>query len=145
VAQACNPSYLGGRDGEDCGSRPAQTNVQKTPSQPMAGYSGGHLSPQATWGNMNRRIEVQAALEINWDPISKTTNAKRAGGLAQVVRGLAQVVKCLPSKWGPWVAHPVLPFPAKKKKVPAVGSRAAMSIANTPWEMCVNLHFLWSP
>jgi hypothetical protein len=26
VAHASNPSYLGGRDQEDCGSKPAQTN-----------------------------------------------------------------------------------------------------------------------
>jgi hypothetical protein len=33
VAHAtCNPSYLGGGDQEDCGSRPAQVN-SKTPSQ----------------------------------------------------------------------------------------------------------------
>jgi hypothetical protein len=26
VAHACNPSYSGGRDKEDCGSKPAQVN-----------------------------------------------------------------------------------------------------------------------
>jgi hypothetical protein len=29
VAQACNPSYLGGRDQEDCSSNPAQENSSK--------------------------------------------------------------------------------------------------------------------
>jgi hypothetical protein len=33
VAHACNPSYSGGRDQEDFGSKPAQQIVHKTPSQ----------------------------------------------------------------------------------------------------------------
>jgi hypothetical protein len=42
VAHACNPSYSGGRDQEDCSSKPAWTTVgktlsQKNPSQKTAG------------------------------------------------------------------------------------------------------------
>jgi hypothetical protein len=31
VAHACNPSYLGGRDQEDCGSMSAQANCLQDP------------------------------------------------------------------------------------------------------------------
>jgi hypothetical protein len=31
VAHACNPSYLGGRDQEDCSSKPAQANSSQDP------------------------------------------------------------------------------------------------------------------
>jgi hypothetical protein len=31
VAHACNPSYSGGRDQEDCGSKPAWENSSKDP------------------------------------------------------------------------------------------------------------------
>jgi hypothetical protein len=31
VAHACNLSYSGGRDQEDCGSKPAQENSSKDP------------------------------------------------------------------------------------------------------------------
>jgi hypothetical protein len=31
VAHACNPSYLGGRDQEDCGLKPAQANISMRP------------------------------------------------------------------------------------------------------------------
>jgi hypothetical protein len=43
VAQACNPRYLGGRDLEVRGSRPARA---KSSEDPMAGHVGVHLSPQ---------------------------------------------------------------------------------------------------
>jgi hypothetical protein len=31
LTQACNPSYSGGRDQEDCGSRPAWANSSQNP------------------------------------------------------------------------------------------------------------------
>jgi hypothetical protein len=31
VAHICNPSYSGGRDQEDCGSKPAQANISQDP------------------------------------------------------------------------------------------------------------------
>jgi hypothetical protein len=31
IAHACNPSYSGGRDQEDCGSKPAQANSFRNP------------------------------------------------------------------------------------------------------------------
>jgi hypothetical protein len=42
VAHACNPSYSGDRDKQDCGSKPAWANrlqelAQKNPSQKRAG------------------------------------------------------------------------------------------------------------
>jgi hypothetical protein len=42
VAHTCNLSYLGGRDQEDCGSKPAQANssqypISKNPSLKRAG------------------------------------------------------------------------------------------------------------
>jgi hypothetical protein len=33
VAHACNPTYSGGRDQEDCDSKPAQAKVRETLSQ----------------------------------------------------------------------------------------------------------------
>jgi hypothetical protein len=50
VAHACNPSYSGGRDKEDCGPRPAQivhkTLSQKNPSQKMAGGVAQGVGPE---------------------------------------------------------------------------------------------------
>jgi hypothetical protein len=37
VAQACNPSYSGGRDQEDPSLRPAQARTLQGPLQPVAG------------------------------------------------------------------------------------------------------------
>jgi hypothetical protein len=31
VPHACNPSYLGGKDQEDCGSKPAKANSSQNP------------------------------------------------------------------------------------------------------------------
>jgi hypothetical protein len=45
----------------------------------------------ATEGSTNRILEVQASLGIKCDPISKITNAQRAGRVTQVV-------ELLPSK-----------------------------------------------
>jgi hypothetical protein len=52
--------------------------VHKTPSQPIAGYSGSLLSSQVF------RIVIQAVPTIKQDPISKITKAERAEGMAQV-------------------------------------------------------------
>jgi hypothetical protein len=38
-AKSCNPSYLGGRDWEDC-----SLGLLKTPSQPMTGCSGIYMA-----------------------------------------------------------------------------------------------------
>jgi hypothetical protein len=51
----------------------------------MAGCGGMHLSSSAMWGSTNRRIMVQHDPGIKQDLISKITNTKRAGGVAQVV------------------------------------------------------------
>jgi hypothetical protein len=54
-------------------------------SQPIARSGGQLLSSLATQGSTNKRIPVQAFPGIKQDPISKITNAKRNGGVAQVV------------------------------------------------------------
>jgi hypothetical protein len=61
----------------------------------------------ALQGNPNKRVIVQASLGIKGDPISKITNTRRAGFVAQVVEPL-------PSK------HETLSSTSstKKKKVP---------------------------
>jgi hypothetical protein len=51
VAYACNPSYSGGRDQEDHGSKPVQANswqapTLKNPSQKRAGGVGPEFKPQ---------------------------------------------------------------------------------------------------
>jgi hypothetical protein len=53
VAHACNPSYLGGRDQEDCGSKPARENSsartylkKKNPSQKRDGGVAQGLGPE---------------------------------------------------------------------------------------------------
>jgi hypothetical protein len=50
IAHTCNPSYLGGWDLKGSASKPPWTKrVHKTPSQPVTGCNGTHLSSQATW------------------------------------------------------------------------------------------------
>jgi hypothetical protein len=45
AVQACNASYLGSRDGDDCGSRPASAKmVMRTISTEKTGHSGSCLS-----------------------------------------------------------------------------------------------------
>jgi hypothetical protein len=43
VAHTCNPSYSGGRDQEDCGSKPAQANSSQDPifKKPFTKRAGG--------------------------------------------------------------------------------------------------------
>jgi hypothetical protein len=60
VAHACNPNYSGGRDQEDCGSKPAWANSvtlsQKTPTHKRAGrvaQKAEHLSSKHKALNTN--------------------------------------------------------------------------------------------
>jgi hypothetical protein len=46
VTQACNPSYLGGRDQKNCGLRATSAKVHKTPSQAMTGQGSSCVSSQ---------------------------------------------------------------------------------------------------
>jgi hypothetical protein len=51
MAHACNPSYSGGRDQEDRGSKPAWANssqdpISKTPSQKRAGELVQGVGPE---------------------------------------------------------------------------------------------------
>jgi hypothetical protein len=64
VAQACNPSYSGSEDGEDHSLRPAQAKRSTPPSQPITGCSGMNQSFAATTESTNRRIPLQASLDI---------------------------------------------------------------------------------
>jgi hypothetical protein len=47
--------------------------------------------------HLNRRIVIQACLSIKQDPISKITNLKRTGGVAQVVENLPSKCEALNS------------------------------------------------
>jgi hypothetical protein len=65
VPQVCNPSYLGGRDQENSGSRPAQAkNCSQDPISINGWVLWYMLVIPATWGITNRRITVQAGLII---------------------------------------------------------------------------------
>jgi hypothetical protein len=51
MAHACNPSYLEGRDQEDCCSKPARTNslqdpILKNPSQRRIGVVAQGVGPE---------------------------------------------------------------------------------------------------
>jgi hypothetical protein len=99
-AHTCNLSYWGGRDQKNHGSRPAWANSPQDTSQPilsMVVCLSSQLCGEA-------QIEDQGP-GIKWDPISKITKAKRAGGVAQVVECLEEL--------RPRVQTPV---PQKKKK-----------------------------
>jgi hypothetical protein len=48
-------------------------------------------------GSSHQKIVVQVGLHITLNPISKATNAKRAGGIAQVVEHLPTKHKALSS------------------------------------------------
>jgi hypothetical protein len=66
-----------------------QTEVHKTPSQPMA----GHVTPviqSSSMGNV-----VQAGLDIKQDSVSKISNPQRADGVTQVVKHLLSKHKAL--------------------------------------------------
>jgi hypothetical protein len=40
LSHACNPNYLGGKDGEDYDLKQIQQNSARPPSQPMIGCGG---------------------------------------------------------------------------------------------------------
>jgi hypothetical protein len=63
MAQACNPSYLGGGDWKDCGSRPAQAKGSWDPTSTGKAGKGG-TSPVITGvtGNVKQELAVQAGL-----------------------------------------------------------------------------------
>jgi hypothetical protein len=66
--------------------------LMRSPSQPIAGHSSMYLSSQLQ--GSKQQYYSPGWLGINMRPNSKTTKAKRA-------RGIAQVVECLPSKYKP--------------------------------------------
>jgi hypothetical protein len=94
---ACNPHYLGGRDLEDNGLKPAWAKQSKDPISTNDCMRCHMPVTPATQGNTNRRINVQAGQGIKYDLISKITNTKRAGEMAQVVEYLPSSCKGLSS------------------------------------------------
>jgi hypothetical protein len=66
--------------------------VCKTSSQPKVGCKCHTPVLPTTWGNTNRRIVFQAGSGIKRDSTSKTTQARRAGAVAQVVDRLPRFV-----------------------------------------------------
>jgi hypothetical protein len=95
VAHTCNSRYLGGGDKKDHDSRPAWAKVSETPSQPMVGYNGTHLSSPVTWGSTNRKISLGWPEHEERHYFKNNHNQqqeqKRAGRMAQVIA-------CLPHK-----------------------------------------------
>jgi hypothetical protein len=72
VADACNPCYLGGRDQEDCGSKPAQAiyiynSQHKTASRvapvvgPLPSTCGALSSGPSTAKKITDKIKIKAA------------------------------------------------------------------------------------
>jgi hypothetical protein len=76
VAQACNPSYSGDRDGEDCGSRPKpRQKVLEIPSQPITELGGTRLSSQP----LQESLIGGSSCRLAWHsarPCLKITNDK---------------------------------------------------------------------
>jgi hypothetical protein len=69
VAHTCNPSYSGGRDLEDCGSKPARKIVcktlsQKNPTQKRAGVAQG-VGPEFKPQYQKKKKKTQKTLS-NW-------------------------------------------------------------------------------
>jgi hypothetical protein len=65
----CNPSYSGGGDWEDGGSKPVQTkSLQGTPSQPIKASMVVHTCHPSETRNIKRRTMVQPGLGINTRP-----------------------------------------------------------------------------
>jgi hypothetical protein len=72
AAHTCNPSYLGGRDREDRGSRPTWASSVREPISTNKSWAQWCLSIiPAMQGGINRRISVQARLGRKQDPSSK--------------------------------------------------------------------------
>jgi hypothetical protein len=59
VAQACNPSYFGGRDQKDHGLRPAEQIVHETLPQPVARQNCMCISSQLQ-GLQSRPVWAQS-------------------------------------------------------------------------------------
>jgi hypothetical protein len=85
VVHSCNPSYSGS----------GGSWFEASPGKKL-GVVAHNCHPSYT-GYINRRVRVQASLGIKQNSISKTTNAERAGGRAQVVERLHSKTKALSS------------------------------------------------
>jgi hypothetical protein len=79
MAHTCNPSYLGVRDQEDCGSRPSQAKSMRDPIS-TNGWARWHAAViiLAMQGNTNR-ITVQASPGIMRDLSQSQPDQKGLG------------------------------------------------------------------
>jgi hypothetical protein len=117
VAQICNPSYLGGRDQEDLGWRPASANsspaqiVQETCLENIQ-YEKGKVEwlkrLPSKCGALSSNPCTTKKTSICWAPVTHAYNPSYIGGRDQENSGS----KSSPSE-KPWVQTPVL---SKKKK-----------------------------
>jgi hypothetical protein len=84
VDHACNPSYLGGGDQEDCDLRPARKRVSKMPSQPI---KAGHACHSSYMRSLNRSITVQGPSQPGHkcETLLKKYLMQKGLGVAQVV------------------------------------------------------------
>jgi hypothetical protein len=81
VAHAYNPSYLGGRDREDQGSRPT---LAKSLQDPISANSGDIvlvILATSYTGSTNRMLVVHVSLGINVRPYSKNNKSEKGWGI----------------------------------------------------------------
>jgi hypothetical protein len=141
VAQAWNPSYSGSRDQEDV-SRSAWVKSSWAPHLTQWLGAVAHACHTSYMGSINRRIAVQVAQhKIKWEPISKITEAKRPGGVAQVVQYLTGKLKTLSStpttanKWmNEWIKERLASSiqVLRKKDTKHLGKRTPIACFRSP-------------
>jgi hypothetical protein len=79
MSEACNPSYLGGRDWEDAWFKASPGKEISQNPMSISGWTQWHASVNpAMLRNTNRRMGVQASPGAKQDLISKIINAKMA-------------------------------------------------------------------
>jgi hypothetical protein len=66
VAHACNPSYSGGRDQEDCGSKPGKTNNLQDPISKKKS-----ITKKGWWSGSSGRAPTYQVLSSNPSTIKK--------------------------------------------------------------------------
>jgi hypothetical protein len=83
MAHFYNPSYLGGRDQEDQGLKPAQANSLwdpslKIPNTKRAGGVAPGVGPEfkPQYHKKKKKKKKPARANSSWDPILKTPNTK---------------------------------------------------------------------
>jgi hypothetical protein len=95
VSQACNPSYLGGRNHEAHSSRSARAKSSRNPSQPMTRHSVAGLASQLC---RETKIESWSSPPMyKARPYLKIINRERSGSMVQMVELLPSKYKALSS------------------------------------------------